>query len=265
VAFVASIFLVSAQTAPPAPSPKAAAAAPRLADGHPDLSGVWWRGSDVGGRGFALGGGGGAGKGKGGAKGAAPPTFASLYQPWAAAKAKTLSDKDDPTLRCIPTAFGTLNASLFDVGAVGQIIHTPKFVVMLTETYHGFQIIPTDGRPHRDTVPPSYRGDAVGHWEGDTLVVDKTNFSDVNWISAEGRVSFHSDALHVVERYRRLDANTLEIEAVIEDSKVLTAPWRPPKQTLQLAPFDQIMELNCSGLETQALMDAAAKQNSGKN
>jgi hypothetical protein len=235
-----------------------AAAVPRLSDGRPDLSGVWWRGADVGGRGGQpLG-----GRGRGGGRGAEPPpTFAGLYQPGAQAKAKTLSDKDDPTLRCIPTAFGTLNVSLFDVGAVGQIIHTPKFVVMLTETYHGFQLIPTDGRPHRDDVPPSYRGDAVGRWEGDTFVVDKKNFSDVNWMSAEGRVSYHSDALHIVERYRRVDANTLEIEATVEDPKVLTKPWIVPKQTLQLAPFDQIMELACSGIETQSLMDGAAKQN----
>ena len=169
-----------------------------MADGHPDLSGVWWRGADIGGRGAApLGGRGG---------GQPPPTFANLYQPSAQAKAKTLGDKDDPSLDCTPTAFGTLNVSLFDVGAVGQIVQTPVFVVMLTETYHGFQIIPTDGRPHRDTVPPSNRGDAVGHWDGDTLVVDKTNFTDTSWISAEGRVSFHSDALHIVERYRRVDA-----------------------------------------------------------
>jgi hypothetical protein len=194
-----------------------------------------------------------------------PPSFAGLYQPSAQAKAKTLGDKDDPSLGCVPTAFGTLGVSLFDVGAVGQIIQTPKFIVLLTETYHGFQIIPFDGRPHRDNVPPSNRGDAVGHWEGDTLVVDKTNFSDENWISAEGRVSFHSDALHIVERYRRVDANTLEIEATLEDPKVLTKPWITPKQTLQLAPFDQIMELACSGAEAQSLINAAAQQNSGKN
>jgi hypothetical protein len=86
----------------------------------------------------------------------------------------------------------------------------------------------------------------------------------VPWMFAEGRVSFHSDALHIVERYRRVDANTLEIDATVEDSKVLTKPWVVPKQTLTLAPFDQIMELNCSGYETQSLMDAAAKQNYGK-
>jgi len=231
----------SAQTASPAP------AAPRTADGHPDLSGVWWRGADVGGRGFNAG-----GRGGGGA-----PTFASLYQASAAAKAKTLSDKDDPTLGCVPTAFGTLNVSMFDVGAVAQIVQTPKFVVMLTETFHGFQIIPTDGRPHRDDVPPSYRGDAVGRWEGDTFVVDKTNFTDNTWISAEGRVSFHSDALHTMERYRRVDAKTLEIEATVEDPKVLSKPWVVAKQTLVLAPFDQIMPLICTPGDTKELIDAA--------
>jgi hypothetical protein len=237
-------------------------AVPRMPDGHPDLSGVWWQGSDIGGRRGAPSGAQGARGGRGGAQ--QPTSFASLYQPWALEKAKTLGDKDDPTLRCVPVAFGTLNVSLFSVGAVGQIVQTPKFVVMLTETYHGFQIIPTDGRKHRDDVPPSYRGDAVAHWDGDTLVVDKTNFSDTNWISAEGRVSFHSDALHIIERYRRVNANTLEIEAAVEDPKVLTGPWNVPKQTLQLAPFDQIMDLPCSGIETQSLMDAAAKQNYGK-
>src|SRR5262245_21587593 len=107
---------------------------PRMTDGHPDLSGVWWGGADVGGN---RGGGGGRGGARGGARGTPPPSFTSLYQPWAAEKAKTLSDKNDPTLRCIPTAFGTLNVSLYDVGAVGQILATPKFVVMLTEPFHG--------------------------------------------------------------------------------------------------------------------------------
>jgi hypothetical protein len=213
---------------------------PRMPDGHPDLSGVWWRGADVGGRGFVLSG----GRGRGSAP---PPTFfTDLYQSEAAAKAKTLGDKDDPSQRCIPTAFGTLNVSLFDVGAVGQIVQTPKFVIMLTETYSGFQVIPFDGRGHRDEVPPSWRGDAVGRWEGDTFVVDKTNFTDNTWISAEGRVSFHSDALHIAERYRRVNAKTLEIEATLEDPKVLTKPWVVPKQTLTLAPFDQVMQLNCT-------------------
>ena len=255
----------------PAAATTPAGPVPRMADGHPDLSGVWWPGRDLqirpldsapAGR-----------RRRPSARAAAvppaaprqrPPSFTSLYQPWAIAKAKTLGDKDDPSLRCLPVAFGTLNISLYGVGFVGQIIQTPKFVTMLTETYHSFKIIPTDGRKHRDDVAPSYRGDSVGHWEGDTLVVDSRNFTDTNWMFAEGNVSFHSDALRIVERYRRVDANTLEVEATVEDPKVLTGPWTVPKQTLRLAPFDQIMEVGCSGTETAALMDAAAKQNYGK-
>src|SRR5262249_30528613 len=119
--------------------PAAAEPTPRMPDGRPDLSGVWWTGGDVGGRGF----GGGRGRGARGGAAPAPASFTDLYTPEAAAAAKKLGDKDDPTLKCIPTAFGTLNVSLFDVGAVGQIISTPKAVVMLTETFHAYRLIPT--------------------------------------------------------------------------------------------------------------------------
>jgi hypothetical protein len=249
----------AAAQAAPAAKPEAGPA-PRTPDGRPDLSGVWWLGRDIPVATLRVGGGG------GGFNARAPQpgqTFASLYQPWAQDKAKSLGDKDDPSLGCIPVAFGTSNNSVTGLGFVGQIVQNAKFVTILTETYHSFKLIPTDGRPHRDDVAPSYRGDSVGRWEGDTLVVDTTNFTDTNWLHAEGRVSFHSDALHIVERFRRTDANTLEIEATVEDPKVLTKPWTV-KQTLQLAPFDQIMEVMCTNVQTKELMDAAAKDNYGR-
>jgi hypothetical protein len=252
VASLAAIACLALRALAPAIAQETSGGIPRMADGKPDLSGVWWGGGDVGGPGF--------GRRVAGQQGPQPPSFTSLYQPWAAERAKTLSDKHDPTLRCLPTAFGTLNVRLWDVGAVGQIVATPKFVILLSETYHGYQIVPTDGRPHRDTVPPSWRGDAVGHWEGDTFVVETKNFTDDTWIWAEGRVSFHSDQLRIVERYRRVDAETLEIEATLYDPVVLTAPWQVPKQTLKLAPFDQIMPLNCIGAETADLIDAEPAQ-----
>jgi hypothetical protein len=236
-----------------ASKPAPAGAVPRMADGHPDLSGVWWGGpdTDVGGRGFR--------ESLAGRNDPNAPTYTSLYQPSAAAKAATLSDKDDPTLRCIPTAFGTLNVRLWNVGAIGQIVATPKLVVLLSETFHAYQLVPTDGRPHRDDQPPTYRGDAVGHWEGDTFVVDVTNFTDDTWMYAEGRVSIHSDAMYIVERYRRVDANTLEIEAVVEDPKVLTKPWTVPKQVLKLAPFDTLLSLNCATTESEAMIQSASQ------
>jgi len=262
---VATAFaLAAAQSGGGATPSSPAGPVPRAADGHPDLSGVWWPGSDLTVRPLAPSP---APASAPAGPAAAPrprPSFASLYQPWALEKAKTLSDKDDPSLHCTSVAFGTLNVSLYGMGVVGQIVQTPKFVVMLTETYHGFRLVPTDGRKHRDDVPPSLRGDSVARWDGDTLVVDTTNFTDTNWMAAEGAVSFHSDALHIVERYRRVDANTLEVEATVEDPKVLTGPWVVPKQTLRLAPFDQIMEVACTGTATAALMDAASKTNYGK-
>jgi hypothetical protein len=236
--FAAGFMLVASMGARAQSEP-----APRLADGKPDLSGVWWTGGDVGGRGYN----GGRGRGGGQGTGPAPPTFTGLYNPAMAAAAKKLGDNDDPTLKCTPTALGTLNVSMFDVGAVGQVVATPKFVVFLTETFHGFRIVPTDGRAHREEVPPSNRGDSVGKWEGDVFVVETKNFNDATWMWAEGRVSPHSDQLRIVERYRRPDKNTLEIEATVYDPKVLTAPWTVPKQTLVLAPFDQIMPLVCAG------------------
>jgi len=240
-------------SAAPSAAEKKPGPAPKMDDGHPDLSGVWWGGGDVGGRGFRPGGGPPAGGG------APPATFTSLYKPQAAERAKTLSDKDDPTLHCNPVAFGTLNVRLWNVGAVGQIVATPKLIVLLSETFHDYQLVPTDGRKHRDDQPPTLRGDAVGHWDGDTFVVDVTNFTDDTWMWAEGRVSFHSDALHIVERYRRVDANTLEIEATVEDPKVLTGPWTVPKQSLKLAPFDTLLSLNCATDETEAQIQSASQ------
>ena len=234
-----------AGAAPPHAAAAAAEPAPRLPDGRPDLSGVWWTGGDVGGRGY------GGGRGRGGrAAGPAPPTFTGLDTPEAAATAKKLTDANDPTLKCIPTAFGTLNVSMFDVGAIAQIVATPKFVVFLTETFHSFRIVPTDGRQHRADVPPSYRGDSVGRWDGDVFVVETRNFTDDTWMWAEGRASPHSGELRIVERYRRVDRNTLEIDTTVYDPKVLTGPWTVPKQTLVQAPFDQIMPLNCASLDS---------------
>jgi hypothetical protein len=101
-----------------------------------------------------------------------------------------------------------------------QIIQTPDHVVVFHEMIHEARIIPLDGRPH---IPPTIRqwlGDSRGHWEGDTLVVDTTNFKDMT----SSRRS--SDALHLTERFTRVDADTVAYEVTIDDPVTFTRPWR---------------------------------------
>jgi hypothetical protein len=226
---------------------------PRMSNGKPDLSGIWWTGGDLGSAGY--------GSTTDRSLGLRYNLYTDLYTPEAKARMATLSDKDDPTLHCKPTAFGTLSVRLFDVGTLGQIISTPDMMVFLQETFHGYQLIPTDGREHRDYLPPSYRGDAVGHWEGDVFVVETKNFTDDTWMFAEGGVSFHSDQMRVVERYNRVDANTLIVDATVYDPEVLTEPWVVPTKRLVLSPDDQLLPLICASTETAEIMTNAQSGN----
>lgn len=248
--------------APNDPNFKPTGPVPRMPDGHPDLSGVWWQGSDFqfGGRGRAAGPAPAQGRGQPAAPAPRRVTYQSLYTPEYAAKAKPLSDKDDPSLYCIPTIDGPQQSDIF------QLLQTQKWLVYLQETYHGFRLIPLDGRPHSEEAPPAFRGDSTAHWEGDTLVVDVTNFNTRNWVmyGVNGPASLHSDSLHLVERYTRTAANALEVERTYTDPKALTQPWVRPKKIFEIAPFDRVMEVVCTINETGALMDAAAKQGNAR-
>jgi hypothetical protein len=100
-----------------------------------------------------------------------------------------------------------------------QIYQTPGHVMILSEMIHEVRVIPVDGRPH---LPPDIRkwmGDSVGHWEGDTLVVDTTNFTD------KTRFRGSSENLHLIERFRRLDANTIDYKFTVDDPSAFTKPW----------------------------------------
>ncbi len=112
-----------------------------------------------------------------------------------------------------------------------RILQIPGYVVVLYEMIHDARIIPLDGRPHVPGTIRLWMGDARGRWEGDTLVVETTNFHDRGWIassSAAGRMKGigTSESLHVVERFTRVDADTIHWEATIEDPNVYTRPWR---------------------------------------
>jgi len=104
-----------------------------------------------------------------------------------------------------------------------EIIQLPGRVVMVFEYDHLVRQIFTDGRGHRDDLAPSWMGDSTGHWEGDTLVVETVNFNDKTWIDREGVP--HSEQLRVVERIRRLEDDSLQIDITIEDPVALMEPW----------------------------------------
>jgi hypothetical protein len=112
-----------------------------------------------------------------------------------------------------------------------QIVQTPGYVLILAEMIHDARVIPLDGRPHLQAGVGQWDGDSRGHWEGNTLVVDTTNFNGKGWIAsnaASGRIKGipQSDAAHVVERFTRVDADTILYEATIEDPKMYTKPWK---------------------------------------
>ena len=102
-----------------------------------------------------------------------------------------------------------------------------------------YRVIPTDGRQHRTDLEPSYLGDSVGHWEGDALVVDVVGFNDLTWFESDGR--FHSEAMHVIERFTR-DGDLLKYEVTVEDPNVLTKPWTMNPRLLKLDPTALLTE-----------------------
>jgi hypothetical protein len=112
-----------------------------------------------------------------------------------------------------------------------QIIQTPGYVVIAHEMIHDARIIPIDGRAHLPSSVKLWNGDARGHWEGSTLVVETTNFNGKGWIAtnaASGRIKGipQSESLHIVERFTRVSADTINYEVTITDPPMYSAPWK---------------------------------------
>jgi hypothetical protein len=207
---------------------------PRTVDGKPDFNGVWTSG----------------GAERLGDLGGGPPRFTSApnlprpeplaYQPWAEAeRQKFLARRgiDDPIGRCLMPGVPRTTGMPMPI----QLVQTPKQFIILYEAYHAYRVIPFDAR-HPDDIEPSFMGDSVAHWEGDTLVVDVVGFNTQTWISGVGTV--HTDKLHVVERFRFVDPQTVVLEATIEDPGALTKPAKL-YYTLRLAPGERIREYEC--------------------
>lgn len=145
----------------------------------------------------------------------------------------------DPVDKCYPPGIPRLYYHPFPM----EILQVPGRVVMVFEYDHFVRYIYTDGRPHPADLSPTWMGDAIGHWEGDTLVVDTIGFNDKTWLDRAGHP--HSDALHLIERLRRSDLNTLVDDMTIEDPKAYTKPWTA-RRTFQLKPKWNIMEFVCT-------------------
>ena len=166
-----------------------------------------------------------------------PPNGRIPYQPWAAAKRKYMKehlyDREEfvsTRTRCFPAgAARDMNMGSNYNG--WHVVQAPGVVVFLTEWNHTYRIIRLDGRPHVGPNIELWMGDSRGHWEGNTLVVDATNFTDKTWVVGEiagdgpSNNAFHSPALHLQERFTLVDANHIDYEATIEDPNVFTRPW----------------------------------------
>ena len=152
-----------------------------------------------------------------------------------------------------------------------QIVQIPGYVVLESEMIHNTRIIPIDGRPHVSAAIHLWDGDSRGHWEGNTLVVDTTNYNNRSQIStsaAGGRIKgiTPSEKLHVVERFTRISADTIHYEVTIDDPATFTRPWKVSIPLSRDAKY-QIYEYACQEgnyamtdiLNAGRVQDASAK------
>lgn len=190
---------------------------PRTADGRPDLNGYWERAftsQDIEEHGDGL------GVQAGPSLVIDTPDRRIPYTPAALELKKTMAARFiSPLASCFPPGVPRHAVA----PASHQILQTPGYVVHLLEYSHAYRIIPTSAGPHPPSAIRLWQGDSRGRWEGNTLVVDVTNSNGLTWFDNAG--NFHSDALHVVERFTLVDADTIHYEARIEDPKVYTRPW----------------------------------------
>ena len=132
---------------------------------------------------------------------------------------------DEPRAFCKPSGFPSALLGPYPI----QIVQSKDYLVMVGEFQRVSRMIPLDGRPHLKGIEPTYYGDSVGHWEGDTLVIDSTNFrrwslDDYYYVNPK-EYRMHSEQFHTIERLHRIDANTLAYQFTVDDPKIFTHPW----------------------------------------
>ncbi len=152
--------------------------------------------------------------------------------------AYTALTSNDPNIACLPPGVPNVYIHAYPV----EILQVPGRTIMFFEYGHFVRQIFTDGREHVKDANPTWMGDSVGKWEGDTLVVDSTGFNDKTWLDVAGHP--HSEAMHIVERMRRADHDTLLIDIAIDDPQAYTAPLKTQRKYI-LKPGWNIMEYIC--------------------
>jgi hypothetical protein len=245
---LAAVMVVafSLAASPSAAQAPADMALPRTADGKPDLSGFWqvlntaaWDIQDHRAQK-------GVPAGQGVVEGNDIP-----YQPWAAVKKKDNFENRataDPETKCYLPGVPRLTYMPFPF----QIVQSPREVIVLAEYAHAVRTIHADGSPHPKDGVESWLGDSRGHWEGHTLVVDVSLFNDKTWFDRAG--NFHSDALHVIERYTPTDPDHIEYTVTIDDPKVFTRPWQMNMTLYRRKEKNfQLLEYECYGFDYEKL------------
>jgi hypothetical protein len=194
--------------------------APRLANGMPDLSGVWMGGGGVGERDLK-------------------PGDAIVLLPDAKKLVDTRQLKDDPEAHCLPTGVPRMNPYPW---RMVQSIDQKYIFVLFEGNIHSYRQIFLDGRKHPDDPDPTWYGHSTGKWEGDTLVVDTVGYNDKFWFGANKLP--HTTKLHTIERFTRSDANTLQWDITIDDPGSYAKPFTV-RTRAHLEPTWELMEYIC--------------------
>jgi len=204
-------------------SPNLSAPAPRKPNGQPDLSGIW----QVPGLKYLI--------------NIAADLKDVPFQPWAKAlydQRRADFGKDDPNNQCLPSIIPEKIA----VTSPWKIVETPGVTYVLYESRTIFRQIFTDGRAFPADPDPTWQGYSTGRWDGDAFVVESIGFNGKGWLDTNGHPT--TDALHVLETYRRRDFGHMDVEITIDDPKAYTKPWTVTEPAV-LQPDTELIEYIC--------------------
>ena len=180
------------------------------------------------------------------------------FQPWARAVYEYRRNGFEPHTRCKPSGGARQFLTPYGVEFV-DMPELKRMFIMDVGGPHSFRIIFMDGRAHPKDLEPSYYGNSIGRWEGDTLVVDSVGFNERFWFDRYG--SPHTEQLHLIERFTRTDTNTMKYEITVDDPGAYTATWKSGfflRWTAGLELFEYVCQENNHDPEVMIGVESAA-------